>query len=83
MIGAGVGRDALRGIRGDGMREAVLQLMNQGWQAIRWTSQNHLLLSHPSGGRVTASCSASDRHAAKALVRSARNALTRQERRQS
>lgn len=83
MSGANIGRDAIRGIRGDGMREAVRELMDQGWQAVRWTSRNHLLLEHDTGARVTASCSASDRHACKAFRRSARSALSRQGHRQS
>ncbi len=71
-------REAIRGIRGEGMRDAVRELMDQGWQALRWTSRNHLLLQHPTGARVTASCSASDRHAFKTFRRNASAALERQ-----
>lgn len=75
--------EVLRGIRGDGMRDAVRKLMSEGWSPIRWTSRNQLLLSHPGGARVTAPCGSSDRHARQCLLRAARNAIVRQRPRQS
>jgi predicted RNA binding protein YcfA (HicA-like mRNA interferase family) len=74
---AGIGREALRGIQNGPVRQVVQELMGQGWQVIRWTGKNHLLLEHSSGARVTASGTASDQHAYKMLRRSARNALRR------
>ena len=82
MSGARAGREAIRGITDPGMRDAVRELVGQGWAVLRWTGKRHLLLEHPTGARVTASCTTRDGNAYKTFLQNARRAV-RQSRRQS
>lgn len=83
MSGGALGREAIRAIRSGEVRDVLLALVDEGWQPVRWTGKCHLLLQHETGARITASSTASDRHAAKSLHRAARNAVARQRSRQS
>lgn len=71
-------RCAARSINDSDLRQAVLDLAEDGWRAVRYTSKQHLLIEHPpTGARVSASCSPSDRHSGRVLRREARNAVLR------
>lgn len=68
------GRLSIRGLRNP-TRDAVLALLGEGWEAVRWTGNTHLLLRHPCGAAVTAACTNGDRNAGKALLNGAKRAI--------